>query len=167
MNGPLLVTQFLHIAGGAAWLGGLLFANLVIVPFIAAQPWEHQRALVHGIVLGPERVMIGAALVAAVTGLIRGVVFGPITSLDALVSPYGFVWVGAITTTITVFAVGGMVTSPAARRLRVQDALWTDDEGTAAVRLAAIRRLRLGFRAELTGILLIVALMVLLPSAPR
>jgi uncharacterized membrane protein len=84
VNSGLIVVQFVHIAGGAAWLGGSLFANVVILPYIARQPLERQRGLMAGIVLGPERVMIGAAVLVGLTGIARGIVFGPITSLATL-----------------------------------------------------------------------------------
>ena len=62
--------------------------------------------------------MIAAALGAAISGLIRGVAFGRIQSVDALTSPYGAVWAASIATAFVVFATGGRVTSPAARALR-------------------------------------------------
>jgi hypothetical protein len=60
-----------------------------------------------------------------------------------------------------VFAVGGRITSPAARRLRDDDAVWQSGaEGESAL----LERLRLGFRLELAGIAAILALMVVLPN---
>lgn len=166
-NWPLLVTQFLHVAGGAAWLGGSIFANVVLLPFIVRQPVERQRSLFAAFILGPERVMIGAALLAAVTGLLRGVVFGPITSLVALGSPYGLVWTASIVIALAVYGVGGTVTSRSARRLRDLDALWSDGEGATTSRTASFGPLRLGFRLELAGIGFILALMALLPYVHR
>jgi len=116
MDTGLVSVQFVHIAGGAAWLGGSTFANLVVLPFIARQPVDRQRGLFAAIVLGPERVMIGAALLAGLSGLLRGTLFGPIKSLAALGRPYGLLWFAAILITAVVFAVGGRVTSPAARQ---------------------------------------------------
>lgn len=168
MDGVLVVVQFAHIAGGAAWLGGSLFANLVVLPYIARQPAERQRGLVAGIVLGPEQIMIAAALLAGLTGLARGIVFGPITSLTALGSPYGLVWLGAIVAAAAVFAIGGGLTSPAARKLRDDDSIWRiEDPSAATERMAVMARVRIGFRVELAGIVLILALMAVLPFAGR
>ena len=167
MDGLLFATQFLHIAGGAAWLGGSIFMNVIVLRFITGQPVRRQRALLTALVVGPERVMIGAALVAASTGLIRGIAFGPITSLGALGTPYGLLWMGAIVATLAVFTVGGTITSPTARRLRDEDGLWTDEGTGEAHRTAVIGHLRLGFRLELAGIALILALMALLPTAAQ
>ena len=163
MDLGLSLIGFLHVAAGAAWFGGSLFANLVVVPFIIRQPGVRQRELIGGLVIGPERLMIAAALGAAVTGLLLGPVLGRIDSLDAVASPYGMVWVGAILVALAVFAVGGRVTSPAARTLREDDAIWTDASGSSESRRAeALARLRLGFRLELAGIAVILVLMTLL-----
>jgi putative copper export protein len=161
MDPVRLAVEFLHIAGGAAWLGASLFANLVVIPAILARPLDDRRDLVRALVLGPERVIIAAALIAALTGLVRGIVFGRIDSPAALATPYGAVWLLSIALTVAVFAVGGRLTSPAARRLRDEDSIWQSAEGGAA---ALLDRLRLGFRLELTGIATILALMVLLPN---
>jgi hypothetical protein len=169
MNAGLALAQFLHILGGAAWLGASVFANLVLLPFVFGQPIERQRDLVRTVILGPERLLIGAALLAAVMGVVRGTVFGPIRSIEALGSPYGIVWLAAIAVTVAIFAAGGLITSPAARRLAGEDALWAvpAEEEAAAERADAARRLRLGFALELSGIVLLLALMVVLSLAGR
>jgi uncharacterized membrane protein len=161
MDIGLVIVQFLHIAAGAAWFGGSLFANAVLLPYIARQAPERQRELIGGVILGPERVMIAAALGAAVTGLLRGIVYGRIRSLDALGTTYGIVWLAAILVALVVFAVGGRVTSPAARALRDDDEGWVGGAGARAGSL--LTRVRLGFRLELTGISVILSLMAILP----
>jgi hypothetical protein len=164
MDVGTVTIQFLHVAAGAAWFGGSLFANAVVLPFIARQPPARQRELIGGLVLGPERVMIAAALGAALTGLLWGTVYGRIDSPAALASPYGVVWLTAILAAVAVFATGGRVTSPAARALRDDDSLWVATSEAKGSRTAdAIARLRLGFRVELAGITVILGLMILLP----
>lgn len=152
MDVGVTIAQLIHIAGGAAWFGGSLFANAVIVPYIGRQPMARRADLVGGLILGPERVMIAAALTAAVSGLVRGIAFGQIQSLDILGTPYGIVWLASVIVAMLVFATGGRVTSPAARALR-------DDESATA---QAFDRMRLGFRLELAGISIILGLMVVL-----
>jgi uncharacterized membrane protein len=157
----LTIVQFLHIGAGAAWFGGSLFANAVLLPYVSRQAPERQRELIGGVILGPERVMIAAALGAAVTGLLRGIVYGRIQSLDAVGTTYGIVWLAAILVAVGVFAVGGRVTSPAARALRDDDEAWAGGAGARAGSL--LTRVRLGFRLELTGITVILAFMAILP----
>ncbi len=159
MDAGAAIVQFVHLAGGAAWFGGSLFANVVLLPYVLRQPSERQRELIRGVILGPERIMIAAALTAAVTGLVRGIVFGRIDGTDALGTSYGLVWLASVGVAIAVFAVGGRITSPAARRLRDDDGVW---DGDVAARVALLDRLRLGFRVELAGITTILILMTLL-----
>lgn len=160
MDLGIVLVQVVHIAGGAAWFGGSLFANVVLVPYTLRQPPERQREVLRDVILGPERVMIAAALTAAVSGLIRGIAFGRITGPDALVTSYGLVWLASIAVAMAVFAVGGRVTSPAARALRDDDGLWAAAPADRAVVLA---RLRTGFRMELLGITTVLVLMTVLP----
>ncbi len=161
---PIMATvHFMHLAGGAAWLGGSLFANLFLVPYTLRQPIDRRRDLTRTLILGPERIMIGAALLAAVTGLARGTLFGQITTLQALGRPYGLVWLLSIVVTVIVFATGGRLTGPAARRLANDSGIW-DEQSAAAVRQREVlsRRLAIGFRIELGGILVVLGLMVVL-----
>jgi uncharacterized membrane protein len=155
--------HFLHLASGAAWLGGSLFANLFLVPFALRQPIDRRRHLIQALLLGPERLMIGAALLVVVTGLARGILFGPIGTLEALARPYGLVWLLSLIIVAMVFVTGGRLTGPAIRRLTQEDDLWNGQSATAAHRREALsRRLKIGFRVELCGILVVLGLMVLL-----
>lgn len=151
-----IAIRFVHIAGGSAWLGASIFANLVLVPLVLRQPAERRPSLVRDLILGPERVMIGAALTAAVSGLVLGIGYRGIRSLDALSTPVGLVWLASILLTIAVFAAGGTVTSPAAR------ALAAGEETPSDLGERAAARLRLGFRLELGGIAGVLALMAVL-----
>ncbi len=107
--------------------------------------------------------MIGAALLVVVTGLARGIVFGPIVSLEALSRPYGVAWMLSIIIVAFVFVTGGRVTGPAIHRLTQEDDLWNSQSATATRRRQALsRRLVIGFRVELGGILVVLGLMVML-----
>jgi hypothetical protein len=158
MDVALVVIQFVHVATGAAWFGSSVFANLAVLPYIGGQTPARQRELVGRLIVGPERILIAAALGAAISGLIRGVAFGRIQSMDALISPYGAVWAASIAMAFVVFATGGRVTSPAARALR------DNDRASDAVVVRLVGRIRVGFRIELAGITAILASMVLLPT---
>lgn len=155
--------HFLHLTGGAAWLGGSVFANLFLVPFVLGQPIDRRRQHIHSLLLGPERLMIGAALLVVITGLARGILFGPIVTLEALSRPYGLVWMLSIIVVASVFVVGGRVTGPAIHRLSLDDDLWVGQSAAATHRRdALVRRLVIGFRVELGGILVVLGLMVVL-----
>lgn len=155
--------HFLHVTSGAAWLGGSLFANLFLVPFALRQPIDRRRDLIESLLLGPERLMIGAALLVILTGLARGTFFGPVVTLEALSRPYGLVWLLSIVIVAMVFVTGGRLTGPAIHRLAQEDDLWNGQSAMAARRREALsRRLIIGFRVELGGILVVLGLMVLL-----
>lgn len=165
-----LVIRFLHDAGGAAWFGASLFANTVLLPFVMRQPVDRQRELVGGLLRAPERLIIVAALVAAVTGLVRGLWSGRIDSVDDLTTTWGATWLAAILVTLLVVAVGGRLTSPAMSALIRDDALWaigatsTDKSQADDARAGTFGRLRVGFRLELLGLSVILALMVVLAA---
>ena len=155
------ILLFLHLLGGASWLGASIFANLVLVPYVGRRPPGERSDLVQRLILAPERLVIGSALVAGVTGLLLGVSSGRIRGVDDAATPYGMLWVGSIVVAIGVFATGGLVTSRAAVQLTTGRAADPGGEWEA-VSEAALRRLRLGFGAELGGIITILALMVAL-----
>jgi len=157
------IVLLLHIVAGAAWLGASIFANAVLLPYVSLQPIDRHRELIGSLILGPERVIIGGALVAAVTGVALGIGYNGIRSITAFATPYGLVWLASVAVAIGVFAVGGGVTSPAARALRDDPSLWDPDVPDADDRRASLMdRLRLGFRLELVGIVFVLGLMVIL-----
>lgn len=164
MDPVLVAIQFLHILAGVVWLGGSVFMNFFVLPAVFAQPVAQQRALARRVILGPERLMVAAALTTVVLGVVRGTVYGPIRSIDALGTRYGIVWTAAILVTVVVFAIGGRFTSPAARALINDDEVWdTAVGGPAPAQLAdRIARVRRGFRLEMGGILIVLALMPVL-----
>ncbi len=144
-----------------------MFANLVLIPYVFSRPTDQQRELIGRLILGPEPVMVGAAVVASATGIARGVIVGPIRSIEALGTPYRIVWLAAVVTAIAVFVVGGRVTSPAAHELLNNPALWSSTlaGGTSRELRLTVHRLRIGFAIELGGIVTILALMAVLRYA--
>ena len=158
---PGWILLFLHLLGGTAWLGASIFANLVVVPSIGRRPRGERPTLVRSMITGPERLLIGSALLAGITGLLLGVSSGRIAGLDDVATPFGTLWVASIVVALGVFATGGLVTSRAARALEsdpTPGAAGASQPGGDA----ALERLRIGFAVELAGIVAILALMVAL-----
>lgn len=138
-----------------------MFANVAVVPYIGGRPEAERGELVQRLILGPERLLIGSALLAGITGLLLGVTSGRIAGFDDLGSPFAILWIASIVTAIAVFATGGLVTSRAAAQLAVAvPARGGPDSGAGGE--IAFRRLRFGFAVELAGIVSILALMVAL-----
>ena len=164
MDPVLVLVQAFHILAGIVWLGGAVFMNVVILPALLGLPVPEQRLMARRVIFGPERMMIGAALVAAALGIVRGVAYGPIRSIESLATPYGIVWGFAIATTLSVFFVGARMTGPTAHALLDDDQMWASPspERVSAARQERFRRLRGSFRLELIGILLVFGLMPIL-----
>ena len=155
------ILLFLHLLGGAAWLGASIFANLIVVPYIGRRPPSERPALVRSLIVGPERLVIGSALLAGTTGLLLGVSSGRISGLDDLGTPFGTAWGASIVVALAVFATGGLVTSRAAADIE-REASMDDSDVSKARAEGALQRLRAGFAAELAGIVTILGLMVAL-----
>ena len=155
------ILLFLHLLGGASWLGASVFANVVLVPYVGRRPPAERPELVQRLIRAPERLVIGSALLAGVTGLLLGVSSGRIRGIDDAGTQFGVLWVASIAVAIGVFATGGLVTSRAAAQLTARPMA---DLGGASERdgEAALLRLRVGFGVELAGIISILALMVAL-----
>lgn len=158
---PGWILLFLHLLGGAAWLGASIFANLVVVPYIWRRPPGERPALVSSLIIGPERLVIGSALLAGTTGLLLGASSGRIAGLDDLDTPFGTLWFASIAVALAVFATGGLVTSRAAADLE-RDPTTGEGGGAEPAGEAALQRLRAGFAVELAGIVSILGLMVAL-----
>ena len=107
------ILLFLHLLGGASWLGASIFANVVLVPYVARRPPAERPELVQRLVRAPERLVIGSALLAGATGLLLGVTSGRIRGVDDAATPFGMLWVASIAVAVGVFATGGLVTSRA------------------------------------------------------
>jgi hypothetical protein len=103
---------------------------------------------VQRLIRAPERLVIGSALLAGVTGLLLGVSSGRIRGVDDAGALFGMIWVASIAAAIAVFATGGLVTSRAAAQLIAEP---TADADVASERGGdpAFRRLTVGFGVEL------------------
>jgi uncharacterized membrane protein len=155
------ILLFLHLLGGASWLGASIFANVVLVPYVVRRPPAERPELVQRLIRAPERLVIGSALLAGVTGLLLGISSGRIRGVDDAATPFGILWVASIVVAIAVFATGGLVTSRAAAQLTAGPTAHEDGERERGGE-AALCRLRVGFGVELAGIITILALMVAL-----
>ena len=158
-SGSILL--FLHLLGGATWLGASVFANVVLVPYIGRRPAAEWPELVSRLIRGPERLVIGSALLAGITGLLLGAASGRIGSLGDLTTPFGALWTASLVVALAVFATGGLVTSRGAAQL-AGAATAAGGGAPGSGQHAAFRRLKVGFAVELAGIVSILGMMVAL-----
>ena len=130
------ILLFLHLLGGASWLGASIFASVVLVPYVGRRPPAERPELVPRLIRAPERLVIGSALLAGATGLLLGVSSGRMRGIDDAGTLYGMLWVASIAVAVVVFARGGLVTSRAAAQLTAEP---TADKDGASERGAILR----------------------------
>lgn len=168
MNWPVFIFEWLHVLLAIAWFGWVLSANLVLFPALLRLPVERQLEVIRGIEQQATRVVRPVAIGTILSGALRGTVFGPITSWQALTGTrYGVTWLVALVGGIGVFVLAELVLVPAARHLgQLQLAL--AGAGPGAQRAlsegvaAQTRRVKLLLVAELLGFLGIFTAMIVL-----
>lgn len=138
-------------SGGCIWLGGNGLLYLAVYPMLLKLPaLEAQRFAA----LLPRYVglIIGASFpLVVVLGIVLGTVFGPIRSVDALVSPYGVTWLAALVLVVGVGVWGD-------RSNRVFEAFWEGQK----VKATAQSYLRTHAIVEMIGLGVILACIVLM-----
>jgi uncharacterized membrane protein len=92
----LLLAQWLHIGAAMVFAGGHIAISMSLWPALLQLPAPQAREFL--VRFGPSvsRVMGGSAMLAALLGLLRGTVFGQVTSLVALGTPYGLTFLASI-----------------------------------------------------------------------
>jgi putative copper export protein len=158
------VVHGIHILGAIVWFGGAAAMNLVVVPGIFAQPLTAQRSLGRSVTLGFERLAIPAAVATALSGLLLGTVFGPLRRATDFTTPFGITWLASTGIVVVILATGGLVSSPALRRLWGDDSLWvpTADGRPSPALQVATRAVQRGLRTELAGLAIVFVVMEIL-----
>jgi uncharacterized membrane protein len=161
----LIVIQWLHVFSGICWFGSTLYLDFVVIPAVMTLPLEQQRTVSKPLTRFSERVIIPAGLLVIILGLVRGIVFGPVQSMDFLFgTPYGITFLIAGLSAIATFAWGQLVLTRAARRLNTfPPAEVMKSGGTVALAFAAqVQRIKLLALLELLGFFVIFTCMILM-----
>jgi uncharacterized membrane protein len=135
--------QWLHVLLGITWFGYAIAMYFLVSPALAEMP-EHQQRLTNARLgeTGARVFPIVGGLVLLL-GILRGTVFGPIDSLDALLgTTYGITWLVALVATIGLFYTGARYIGPSFVGLK--DAT---DFPAAAARLRRLATFDLGLFA--------------------
>jgi uncharacterized membrane protein len=97
------IVQWLHVLLGILWFGAALYTDVILIPAISTFSLEKQREL--GAALGVRGTavfrIVGPAII--VLGFVRGTVFGPIKSIDALTTAYGITWLVALVVALALY----------------------------------------------------------------
>jgi uncharacterized membrane protein len=160
----LFAVQWLHVLLGITWFGAAITGNLIFIPALSRLPLDRQRE-----VGGPygeisQRVIPPVAVGVILLGILRGTVFGPFKSLDALATAYGLTWLIALILATATFAWGKWMIEPALHRMNsipVEQALDADGRPspTMASAIDSVKRVAV---LELVGFIAVFTCMILM-----
>ena len=107
---PLIIIQWLHVFFGILWFGSTLYVDFILIPALTSLPLDQQRAASKPISSMSARLIIPAAVVVIVLGILRGTVWGPVQSTDILFgSAYGITFLIAFIAAIATFLWGLLI----------------------------------------------------------
>jgi hypothetical protein len=164
MDWALFVIQWLHVFFGIFWFGAVLYTDFILVPALSTLSLDRQRDV--GAALGRRAVRV-IPIVGGLTillGIVRGVFFSSINSLDALTTTYGLTWLVALVAAIATYAWGDRVIRPDLERLSAMpdvEAMSPDGRATAAVSTLT-DRIKRNSMLELLGFVVIFTCMILM-----
>ena len=106
------VVTWLHILAGITWFGGYIFLTFAIWPPLLKRPAAEAKAFFMAIGQPVGTLMMISGTLVLILGLIRGIVFGPIQSLDVLFgTDYGRTFLVALILAIIMSVYGATVSS--------------------------------------------------------
>jgi uncharacterized membrane protein len=138
MNWLQFAVQWLHVLLGITWFGYAISMYFFVGPALASMPGDQLRATYGRLGDVGTRVFPIVGVLVLLLGIIRGTVFGPIQSFDALWTAYGITWLVALVTTIALFVNGARNIGPSFTGLKV-----APDVAVAAQRLQGFARIDL------------------------
>jgi uncharacterized membrane protein len=158
-----IILRWCHIICAIAWFGGSLYRVMVLLPGVARQPGASQRALARQFHEQQETLLITAALLVILFGILLGTVVGPLQTADMLFTWYGLTWIGALVLAGLLLTWEGFVVGRAQERFLSDDAAWqTTSARYARQRIKSWRRIITLAWGEMVGFGLILLFMVLL-----
>ncbi len=152
MDWAVVIVQWLHMFFGIFWFGGALFSSFVLGPHLITMPPDRMREFLVPFAKRADRVILPVALTAITLGVVRGVVVGPIRSIDALLgTAYGLTWLVALVAAVLTLAWGSRTARGALR----------DVEAGVDITKATRKALR-NLGIEMLGFAVILSAMVLM-----
>jgi putative copper export protein len=102
MDLATILVQWLHMLFAIFWFGGAMFSAVVLGPQLMTMPSDRLREFLVPLAHRGDKIVLPAALTAITLGILRGTVFGPIQTLDALLgTAYGLTWLVALVAAVT------------------------------------------------------------------
>ena len=97
MDWLAVVVHWLHVLFAVTWFGGHISRVLLVEPAVRTLPAESQAAFNRYVEKYGTRLYVPVIVGVGITGILRGTVFGPVKSLDALFgTPYGLTFLAAV-----------------------------------------------------------------------
>ncbi|HEX2194052.1 MAG TPA: hypothetical protein VHK63_03715 [Candidatus Limnocylindria bacterium] len=135
MNWALFAVQWLHVILGVMWFGAVLYNAAILIPALQTLPLTKQREFGAAIARQGFKVIRPVSIAVIVLGILRGTVFGPIQSVDALGTAYGITWLVALVLAIAAFLWAEFVIARALDRMNAipeAEAIGPDGQPTPA-----------------------------------
>jgi hypothetical protein len=153
LNWAQFAVQWLHVGLGVLWFGTVLYNATILIPAISTLPLGEQRRFGSAIGAQAFKVIRPVAIAVIILGVLRGTVFGPITSLEDLATAYGITWLVALAFAVVAYFWAELVIGPSLERMNAipeAEALGPDGSPSPALvsAIADIKRktvLELGF----------------------
>ena len=164
MNCGQFVVQWLHVGLGVLWFGTVLYNATILIPAISKLPLGRQREIGRAIGEQGFKVIRPVAGAVILLGIIRGTVFGPIQSLEALTTAYGITWLVGLAFAIGAYMWAERMIAPALERMNAipeAEALGPDGAPSPALN-AAIDDVKRKTVLELGFFLVIFTCMILM-----
>jgi putative copper export protein len=118
MTALAIVVHWVHVLGAAVWFGAQTFLFAALWPALLGRPVSEARALLQAVAPRMARIMAWTGPVVMVSGLLRGTLFGPLRSWQALVgTAYGHTFLVALALVGALTAYGGRARAGFATRL--------------------------------------------------
>ncbi len=102
----LLYLQIVHVVSGSVWLGGFIFIYFILWPSLIEKDQKEALSVIQNLKRPTGTVLGIAGTVSIALGLLRGIVFGNISSVNALFTPYGRNFIGAVLISIVMLIFG-------------------------------------------------------------
>jgi len=153
------VVEGLHMLLAIFWFGGTMWANFVLGPASARASAAAAGEMGAQIGIQATRVIPPVAGLAILLGFLRGTVWGPVTSIDAVFNTgFGRWWFIALILALATFVWGQRVTGPAAASI--------GSAGSDVERAARVQRTIRLASIELVGFCGIFSMMILMRFYP-
>lgn len=96
MTALAIAVHWVHVLAGISWFGGQIFLYAALWPAVLELPPGDARAFIGRVAPRVARIMAALGPTIVITGLLRGIAFGPLQSRADWTTPYGLTFVASL-----------------------------------------------------------------------